>query len=71
MNVRINYTNWKGVTSDRLIRPLRVRWGTTEWHPEGQWLLDAMDLDKNDIRTFAMKDVHSWNPVKEESNDRL
>ena len=48
------YTNWRGETAPRRVLPLRVRWGTTEWHPDAQWLMDATDLDRNTLRTFAM-----------------
>ena len=25
-----------------------------------QWVMQAVDLDKNDIRDFAMTNIHSW-----------
>jgi hypothetical protein len=33
---------------------------SNEWHPESQWLLEAFDLGCHEIRTFAMKNIHSW-----------
>lgn len=62
--VVINYTNWKGETSDRTILPLRMFWGSNQWHKEEQWLLEAFDKEKHDTRTFAMKDIHSWKQVE-------
>lgn len=59
-DVRATYTNWKGETSVRWFLPLELFWGSTEWHPEPQWLLRALDLDKNEERTFAMKDMKDW-----------
>jgi predicted DNA-binding transcriptional regulator YafY len=63
-NVVIDYTNHAGVRGSRQIRPLPegFRWGSTEWHPEPQWLLDAYDVAKDDLRTFAVKDIHAWAP---------
>jgi hypothetical protein len=61
--VRILYTNYRGETAWRHIRPVSMRWGSTEHHPEPQWLLDALDLDRNVARTFAMKDVQKWEPA--------
>lgn len=59
--VIIDYTNWKGVRMNRKISPIRIFWGQNTYHPEEQYLLEAYDLDKLEIRYFAMKDVHSWN----------
>jgi predicted DNA-binding transcriptional regulator YafY len=61
--VAITYTNWRGVFSARKIGPLRIKFDKNQWHQEPQWLLDALDLEKSDIRTFAIKNIHSWDPV--------
>jgi len=53
---RLVYTNWRGETSVRTITPIRVWFGSTDWHPEPQWLLRAFDHDKNAERDFALKD---------------
>jgi predicted DNA-binding transcriptional regulator YafY len=58
--INILYTNYRGETGLRRIRPERLHFGSTEWHPEPQWLLDAIDLDKSASRTFAMKDIRAW-----------
>ncbi len=60
--VRIFYTNYKGETAYRNIVPEKIWFGSTEWHPEPQWLLDALDLEKNALRNFALKDVRDWSP---------
>ena len=54
--VRLNYTNWRGETAERTILPLRIWYGATDWHPEPQWLLTAMDVEKGAERDFALKD---------------
>ena len=58
--VKIVYTNYKGETSIRTIIPIEVFFGSNEWHTEEQWLLRAMDAEKQAERTFAMKDIHYW-----------
>jgi hypothetical protein len=55
----ISYTNYRGETSVRRIIPKSVRFGSTEWHPEPQWLLLAWDDDKQADREFALKDFGS------------
>ena len=63
--VVINYTNWKGVTALRRIIPKKIFFGSTEWHKEEQWLLEAFDVDKNADRSFAVKDIKSWQVEQE------
>jgi len=58
--VRILYTNYRGETGVRIIIPEKLFFGSTEWHPEPQWLLEALDVEKGEKRSFAMKDVRAW-----------
>lgn len=58
--VTIRYTNWKGETGVRRIVPQRVYFSSSEWHPEPQWIMDALDLEKGAERSFAIKDIHEW-----------
>jgi predicted DNA-binding transcriptional regulator YafY len=58
--VEILYTNYRGEKGWRRIRPLRMRFGQTSWHPDSHWLLDALDLDKKAERSFAMRDIGEW-----------
>jgi predicted DNA-binding transcriptional regulator YafY len=59
--VTILYTNYRGETAHRKIIPTGKIWfGSTEWHPEKQWLLDAHDVEKGALRNFAMKDIKEW-----------
>lgn len=60
--VRVHYTNWRGEKRWRRIIPTRIWFGSTKWHPEPQWLLDALDLEKGEQRTFAMKEITDWWP---------
>lgn len=58
--VMIDYTNWRGVRGIRKIEPIRIYYGSNEFHPLEQWLLLAVDLDKNEERTFSMCNIHDW-----------
>lgn len=58
--VVITYTNWRGERGQRVIVPLTIRFESTEWHPDEQWILRAIDIDKGATRDFAMKDIESW-----------
>lgn len=50
------YTNYKGEESRRHVKPLQLFYGSTQWHPKKQWILQALDLDKNEARSFALSD---------------
>ena len=58
--VRICYTNHVGETAIREIIPIKIWFGSTDWHPENGWLIDAFDIEKKEERSFAMKDIKSW-----------
>ena len=55
-SMRFNYTNWRGEDSIRWVTPLSLRWGSSEWHPDPQWLMRAFDHDKGEEREFALRD---------------
>jgi hypothetical protein len=65
--VVIDYTNWKGVRRQRVLQviPKSLRFDTTPHHQPCQWLFDGYDCEKDDrpLRTFALKNVHSWRPL--------
>jgi predicted DNA-binding transcriptional regulator YafY len=60
MKVRIDYTNFRGERGYRFIEPVEIYYGSTEFHQEEQWLLVALDIEKQEYRYFAMQDIHSW-----------
>jgi predicted DNA-binding transcriptional regulator YafY len=55
--VRIRYRNYRGETAVRHIRPRHIWFGSTSWHPQPQWLMEAIDLDKDAERSFALADI--------------
>lgn len=58
--VMIDYTNWRGVRSVRRIIPLGITYENNEWHPDSQWMIEAVDVEKGEHRLFALANIHSW-----------
>lgn len=52
------YRNYKGVVGERNITPIQIYYGSTQYHPEPQFLLEAFDNEKKASRTFALKDMY-------------
>lgn len=61
-HVVIDYTNYRGERRLRAILPLGIMYDSNEWHPEAQWMLTALDVEKEEVRTFAMANIHGWHP---------
>lgn len=63
--VKILYTNWKGIKRERIIEPIEIWFGSTEYHKEDQWLLKALDCE-DDFKTkdFASKNIENWTPLQ-------
>jgi predicted DNA-binding transcriptional regulator YafY len=57
------YKNWEGKTAVRRVYPLKIYWGSNQWHPTEQWLLEAFDIDKEDTRSFALNSISGWTPI--------
>ena len=53
----IDYMNWQGEQRLRKVKPRGVSWGSNEWHPHPQWLMEAVDLEDGTIKSFAMKGI--------------
>jgi len=54
--VRGVYNNHQGKISTRTVMPISIKYISTEYHPDQQWILEAFDLDKSANRSFALKD---------------
>lgn len=61
--VKIDYTNWRGERAWRHIIPVSWSFTSNEWHPDTQWLVEATDIEKGEIRTFALANIHAWETV--------
>ena len=59
-DVTIDYTNHRGERFTRTIRPVRIWFGSTEWHDQDQWMLEAHDYSRNALRNFSLADIHRW-----------
>lgn len=65
--VVIDYTNYKGERRKRIVTPVRlfyVQKGQNEWHKDAQWIMVAIDQQSNTPKDFAMKNIHSWQPLE-------
>lgn len=56
MVLTMEYKNWRGEVAIRTIVPVEIWFGKTDWHPEQQWFIKATDVDKSEIRDFALRD---------------
>jgi hypothetical protein len=56
--ITFKYTNYRGETAMRTVLLIRIEFGSTEWHPEPQWLLHGVDMDKAMGRAFALRDCN-------------
>jgi predicted DNA-binding transcriptional regulator YafY len=63
--IEFDYVNYRGETSHRRARVGEIMFAATEWHTEPQWLIGGFDLDKNEMRHFAMRDMTNTNPLRE------
>ena len=59
-SIRVVYTNYRGETAIRTIVPDKIWFGSTEWHPEEQWLLDVLDVEKGERRSLAVSGIRCW-----------
>ncbi len=53
------YRNYRGEEGYRRARPINIRFGTTEWNKEPQWLMLEDHIVNGKCREFAMKDMTS------------
>ena len=51
------YRNWRGEVAERRVLPSSIWFGVTSYHPEPQWLMSAIDIERWEMRDFAMKDM--------------
>ena len=61
----VDYSNYRGERAWRRIRPSYLHFANSPYHPHTQWLLHALDLEKEVERDFALKDIHRMLPFAE------
>jgi hypothetical protein len=57
-----DYVNYRGEPSHRHVQILSVRFGSSEYHSQPQWLMKGHDLGRNEEREFAMRDMTNVQP---------
>lgn len=55
--MEFGYTNYRGEHNNRRVSYVNIRYGSTEWHPKPGYLLEAVDLEKQETREFAIRDI--------------
>lgn len=55
--LQFEYKNWKNEMTTRMVIPIEIWYGSTEFHTEEQWFLKSMDVDKSEERDFAIRDI--------------
>ena len=58
--IKVEYTNYRGEKGIRTIVPISFFFGTTEYHPEEQWLIKLWDVDRQAERIYALKEITRW-----------
>lgn len=68
--ITFTYTNYKGETDERQVEVgfygHAIAFAESEWHPERQWLFNAVDLARGAERTFAVKDMSNLRSMSRE-----
>lgn len=64
--VSFSYMNHKGVFRRRKAIMLGVFWGSDQWHSTPQWLVKGQDLEKDAVRTFALKNIRNVRALGDE-----
>lgn len=60
--VQMFYINWKGVPKVVTVKPRKWFFGSTQWHPTPQYLMEAWDVEKGEMRVYAMEGIKGWMP---------
>jgi predicted DNA-binding transcriptional regulator YafY len=55
--IQVWYTNWRGERRQRQIQPIKLWFGTTEWHPRPTLFIKAVDLEKGLPRDFDLSEM--------------
>lgn len=72
-HVVITYTNHRGETEERLVRPINMHFSTSPFYDEDepQWLVEAFCEERNDQRSFALTGIESTRVANEDDLARL
>lgn len=56
--LKFEYLNWRNEKSVRIVRPIGLFFGKTDYHEE-QWLLRGFCLSRGEVRDFALTSITS------------
>jgi len=56
-SIKFEYKNYKGEIKIREVKPIGLKFGVTPNITEPEWLLEGMDLDKNEYRCFVLNHI--------------
>jgi len=57
MTISFKYKNWKNIISIRKVKLIKFWIGSTEFHKNKQVFMKALDVNKQEERDFAVKDI--------------
>lgn len=63
VEIEIDYTNHRGERAIRRIRDPSFTKAGSPYHPGVRHLVIAIDVAKDDLRTFNPAHIHSWHEV--------
>jgi predicted DNA-binding transcriptional regulator YafY len=55
--ITVRYKNYRGEIAVRTLVPVKLWWGSNEYHTQEQWLLTAWDIERNAYRDYALQDI--------------
>jgi hypothetical protein len=64
IEIEIDYTNYRGERGLRRIKYPKIVFKHSSYHPEYCYRVEALDIAKNALREFPLKDIHSWREIK-------
>ena len=67
--VTFGYQNWRGENAERSAQLLRMYYGKNDYHPQTQWIVVGLDLDKDQERHYSLKDMENVIPYVEETEE--
>ena len=62
--IEIDYTNWKGERSKRIIIPKWIKYESDNKYHGSCFVLTAFDKEKKEYRSFKLNDIHNPEVLK-------
>jgi len=55
--LKFEYVNYKGARKIRTVEPHQIIYGKTPHIDQDEWLLEGIDVEKNEKRLFVMRHI--------------